>query len=89
MSAKAYTPSLLEDENPDFTVSNPLMSGGHIVYSVKGVDKQGTWEGQRRYNEFYVLHEALTRRWPGVFIPKVPPKKAIVYLYSYLFIIGQ
>lgn len=55
------------------------MQGGHIVYSVKGVDRQGTWEGKRRYKEFYELHSVLQSRWPGVFIPKVPPKKALVF----------
>jgi hypothetical protein len=33
------------------------------------VDKQGPWEGLRRYNEFYLLHQALTNRWPGMYIP--------------------
>jgi chemotaxis protein histidine kinase CheA len=41
------------------------------------VDKQGPWEGVRRYNHFYCLYEALQKRWPGILIPKLPSKKAI------------
>ena len=55
----------------------PQLHGSHIVYHVQGVDKQGPWEGVRRYNHFYCLHEALVKRWPGLLIPKIPSKKAI------------
>jgi len=44
---------------------------------VRGKDRQGVWEGKRRYNEFFLLHEVLCRRFPGVPVPQVPPKKAI------------
>ena len=47
------------------------------MYSCKGVDKTGNWEGIRRYNEFHKLHEKLEARWPGIPIPCLPPKKAI------------
>ena len=47
------------------------------MYSCKGIDKQGNWEGIRRYNEFFKLHEKLEQRWPGIPIPCLPPKKAI------------
>lgn len=43
----------------------------------RGVDESGVWEGERRYNEFFKLREALVSRWPGVPIPMLPPKKAI------------
>ena len=42
-----------------------------------GADLQGTWEVKRRYNEFFLLHEALVKRWPGIVIPCVPPKQAM------------
>lgn len=70
-------PSLYEDENFDFKVVKPQLHGSHIVFHVVGVDKQGTWEGTRRYNHFFHLHEALSKRWPGMLIPKIPSKKAI------------
>jgi hypothetical protein len=35
------------------------LHGSHIVYNVQGVDKQGPFEGVRRYNHFHCLYEAL------------------------------
>ena len=54
--------------------------GGHIAYEVKGEDKMGKFEGLRRYNEFHALREKLLARWPGIYIPQIPPKKAYVSL---------
>jgi hypothetical protein len=71
---KNTTKTLIEDDNFDFQVTNPTLQSGHIVYMCKGVDKQGNWEGNRRYNEFFLLHEALHHRWPGMYIPMIPPK---------------
>ena len=47
------------------------------MYACKGTDSNGSWEGQRRFNEFYMLHQKLEKRWPGVPIPQLPPKKAV------------
>lgn len=58
-------------------MSKPTDAGGHLVYEVHGKDSQGIWEGKRRYSEFDALFAALTRRWPGIPIPVLPPKKAI------------
>lgn len=44
---------------------------------MKGRDLQGEWECKRRFNEFYLLQEALSKRWPGIVLPKCPPKKAM------------
>src|SRR5437868_2851209 len=52
-NVKPYIPKIFEEENYDFSVTNPLLQGGHIVYTVKGLDTKGPWEGQRRYSEFY------------------------------------
>lgn len=60
-----------------FTVRDPENFQGHIVYTVKGSDLQGEWECKRRYNEFYKLHDALTKRWPGIVLPLVPPKQSL------------
>jgi hypothetical protein len=57
-----------------------MMSSGHIVYNIAGKDKEGKFEGQRRYNEFFLLHQTIGARWPGVFIAKIPPKKSFVSL---------
>jgi hypothetical protein len=68
----------IDEHNTHFTVRNPMMSNGHIVYNMVGKDKQGKFEGQRRYNEFFLLHQTITSRWPGVFVAKIPPKKSFV-----------
>ena len=67
-----------ERSNEAFAVTQPSMINNKFVaYTVKGVDKLGTFEGRRRYNEFYLIRACLTQRWPGIFIPALPPKKAM------------
>jgi PX domain len=66
-----------DDLNMEFVVNNPDDRNGHIEYYVKGKDRLGEWNGQRRYTHFYLLHEVLTQRWPGLYLPLLPPKKAI------------
>ena len=39
----------------------------------------------RRYNDFYAFRKALVLKWPGIYIPGMPPKKPIV---SYAITIG-
>lgn len=31
----------------------------------------------RRFSDFFALREKLVERWPGIFIPSIPPKKAV------------
>jgi hypothetical protein len=51
---------LLEEvSEKDFSCSKPKMHNSHIIYYCKGIDKNGAWVGDRRYNEFYKLHEKL------------------------------
>jgi len=68
-----------------FTVSNPikmednagLKIGQVVKYTVTGVDQQGQFEVQRRYNEFLAVNKALNERWPGCYIPAIPEKQFI------------
>lgn len=66
-----------EENTFDYSVRDPQDFHGHIVYVVKGKDLQGAWECKRRYNEFYLLQEALCKRWPGIVLPQIPPKRAM------------
>jgi nicotinic acid mononucleotide adenylyltransferase len=52
----------------------------HVTYKVMGKDSQGDIEVWRRYKEFLKLRHFLNERWPGFYIPPLPPKKAIVIL---------
>ena len=61
----------------EFMVRDPQNQSGTVLYKVCGRDKEGMFEGQRRYNEFFLLHEALVKRWPGIPVPTIPPKKSI------------
>ena len=56
---------------------DPQDQGGHIVYVVRGRDSNGEFEVKRRFNEFYLLQDCLVKRWPGILLPQVPPKKAM------------
>jgi hypothetical protein len=71
---------VFEQEDPrsaQFRVFNPVKVSGHIKYTVSGVDADGPFEEARRFSEFYALYEALTARWPGVYIPAIPEKKLV------------
>lgn len=71
------TPAPVEgDIDSIFTVTDPVNTG-HVVYTVKGRDEDGEFEGQRRYNDFYHIRNSLVNRWPGTFIPAIPSKKAV------------
>jgi hypothetical protein len=67
------------DEDAEVTVSDPIKKDGfssYIVYTVK--TKSLKEPLYRRYNDFNVLRTKLLERWPGVYIPNIPPKKAVV-----------
>ena len=49
--------------------------GSYIAYTMDGTDI--TEQLPRRYSDFYSLYEKLLQRWPGIYIPRVPPKKII------------
>jgi sorting nexin-1/2 len=62
-------------------VTDPIVKDGvpsYIVYTVKGIDKRGPFDGLRRYKDFAALRVSLVSRWPGCNIPPIPPKKAVV-----------
>ena len=46
----------------------------HIAYRIKGNDSLGEIDIIRRYKEFDVFRDLLFVRYPGIFIPPLPPK---------------
>ena len=46
--------------------------GTFISYTLNGTDI--TEKMSRRYSDFHALYEKLLQRWPGVYIPRIPPK---------------
>jgi len=59
-----------------FKVFDP-QKGSHIVYTDKGYDNESSFEGTRWYNDFYNLRSLLMARMPGIYVPPIPPKKAL------------
>ncbi|CAD8056925.1 unnamed protein product [Paramecium sonneborni] len=47
-----------------------------IVYTIKGMDKNGQFDIQRRFSDFKTIRSFLLTKWPGCYIPPVPPRKA-------------
>ena len=57
-------------ENPQKTDKKV---GSYISYTLNGTDI--TEQMSRRYSDFHALYEKLIQRWPGVYVPRIPPKK--------------
>ena len=77
--SEVYTDNAANDiftteKSRQFTVSNPHDHHGHVVYDVVGVDAKGQFDIKRRYNDFFCLHEQLSKRWPGIIVPELPKK---------------
>jgi len=67
---------------PEIVVSEPIVKSSgptkHVIYKVFGKDHLGEFECLRRYSMFAMFREALLNRFPGLFIPPMPPKKKLV-----------
>jgi len=49
-----------EESGEFFTVKNPsLVNGSYVAYLIVGRDRFGSFEGKRRYNEFYLIRNSL------------------------------
>lgn len=61
-------------------VADPVLKEGglssHVVYKFLG-SSISTAGLTRRYSDFFALREALIKRWKGLYIPGMPPKKVI------------
>ena len=67
-----------EHSKDSFQVYSPtLVNNKYVVYNVRGEDNLGYFEGKRRFNEFFVIRNIIVQRWPGIFVPAMPPKKAV------------
>jgi hypothetical protein len=64
----------MDEMSLEFTCRDPQNVSGTVMYKVTAREKDGLFEGQRRYSEFFALHEVLCKMWPGVPVPSIPPK---------------
>jgi DNA-directed RNA polymerase subunit H (RpoH/RPB5) len=63
-------------------VSDPIVKGdkytlGFVIYAIRGSDKDGAYETFRRYSEFNTVRTIMVTRWPGCYVPPLPPKKKV------------
>ena len=58
-------------ENPQ--KNEKKVGTSYISYTLNGTDI--TEQMSRRYSDFHALYEKLLVRWPGVYVPRIPPKK--------------
>jgi hypothetical protein len=54
-----------------------LINNSYIVYSISGKDSLGPFGGDRRYRDFHTLRNVISHNWPGIYVPNIPPKKAV------------
>ncbi|CAG9315297.1 unnamed protein product [Blepharisma stoltei] len=54
----------------------------YALYTITGRDSSGPFEASRRYSDFLALRNQLLYRWPGCFVPPIPPKKILGNLTS-------
>ena len=61
-------------------MSDPVIKDGlnkYVLYAVRGADRDGSFEIYRRFSDFNTLRKAMVKRWPGVYVPPIPEKKAV------------
>ena len=67
------TPFTSTDYAQLFQVSEPSKNGGHVEYSINGVDENNKpFTIQRRFREFHALRNSLRERFQGMYVPAMP-----------------
>jgi len=63
------------------SVRNPERRGGAVgkatYYDIQGSDKDGDFKVVRSHDDFLRIRNVLVKRWPGCYIPSVPPKRVL------------
>lgn len=70
---------IVKFKQPGIVISDPIVKEGiknYIIYRVTVYPSKEIV--LRRFSDFYALRDKLADRWPGVYIPNVPQKKAMV-----------
>ena len=60
-------------------MTKPVIKEGiktYVVYTI--ITNKINEPVYRRYSDFFALRTKLIERWPGVYIPNIPPKKLVV-----------
>jgi len=48
-----------------------------VMYTIKGNDREGAFETCRTQDQFIEIRTLLVNRWPGCYIPALPPKRLL------------
>jgi hypothetical protein len=68
------------DGSIDLQLGNPVMNkstfSSHHAYPITGKDSLGNVDCHRRYSHFHMFAETLIRRFPGLYVPPIPPKQS-------------
>ncbi|CAD8179567.1 unnamed protein product [Paramecium pentaurelia] len=59
----------------EFQTTSQSLFSKQTYYTIKGSDKQGNFEVQRRFKDFVALRNILVIQWPGCYVPSLPGKK--------------
>ncbi len=67
------------DATTSYNVSEPVLEADHHKYRVSGVDPKTNkpFSVMRRLRHFYALRECLVYKYPALYIPPLPRKKAV------------
>lgn len=49
----------------------------YVLFDLSGADQLGVFKVQRRYRHFHRLRQVLVNNYPALYIPPLPPKKAV------------
>lgn len=71
-------PRGIEIEIAEAKVQEDRILSKHVVYTIRGRDSSGSFDSFRRYSDFGTLRSSLLARWPGLYIPAIPPKQILV-----------
>lgn len=64
--------------NPLYIKNSEIKDGikKYVLYTLTGSSVNNT-DINRRYSDFFALRKKLCERWPGIYIPNIPKKKAV------------
>jgi hypothetical protein len=83
--------TIRKKEPPILRVCDPILKSSatskHHEYNVTGTIDNVPFEVYRRFKQFNLLREVLFQRFPGLYVPPMPPKKKLVHFKKYIHIL--
>lgn len=73
----SFLVNMIEISISDTKIYDENAFAKYVIYRITGKDSSGCFEANRRYKDFLTLRDQMSYRWPGCFIPSVPPKRIL------------